>query len=107
MARTVGSYQKRTFLDTNLGRYIFLHDEISYSIICPKNEVGFKPSTELILLICKATKNPSFQTKRFFSYVDQYIENGLRVERKKPITPRIIEHYDKIKYRRIKNKIKI
>ena len=106
MARTKGSYQKRTFLDTNLGRYIFLHDEISFSIICPNLDVGFEPKVELLLLVCNATKNPSFKNKRFSNYLEQYKKNGLRVERKKPITPSIVEHYQKIKTRRVKNTIK-
>ena len=103
MARTRGSYQKRTFLDTNLGRYIFLHDSISYEIICSDTHIA--PNIDLVLLVCKATKNPSFTNKRFVSYVEQYFLNGLRVKRKKPITPSIIEHYEKLKYRRIKNMV--
>ena len=103
MARPVGSYQKRNFLDTSLGRFIYLIEPIAFSAICPNIEDGYAPNIDEILVICGATKNPSFETKRFYSYVNEYVEFGLRVKRKKKITENILKHYQKIRDRRIKN----
>ena len=105
MPRTVGSYQKRTFLDTSLGRLIYLVEPDVFSFICPKLEEGFAPDAGLITAICNKIDNPSFKTKRFYGYLDEYVTHGLRVRRRKKITEDIVSHYEKIRKRRILNKI--
>jgi len=102
MPRTKGSYQKRTFLDTSLGRFIYLLEPTIFTII--GNKTDEPPNINLIILLCEASGNPSFQTKRFYSYVNEYKENGLRVKRKKKITPQVLAHYKKIRDRRILKK---
>ena len=106
MARPFNSYQKRTFLDTSLGRFIYLLEPTIFSIICPKLEYGVTPDISLIIVLCNTSKNPSFKTKRFDSYVKEYEENGLRVKRKKKITKAVENHYKKIRDRRILKKIR-
>lgn len=106
MPRTVGSYQKRTFLDTNLGRFIYLVEPLIFSVICPTNKQGFAPDIHLISIICEKSDNDSFKTQRFSKYLEEYRNNGLRVKRKKKITPEIEAHYKSIRDRRLKNKIK-
>jgi|TARA_R110000765_G_scaffold96266_1_gene181063 hypothetical protein len=101
MPRTKGAYQKRSFLDTMLGRLIFLVEPIIFNILCPKQIDGYAPDINTVLRMCSASDNESFKTKRFQSYVDEYVKNGLKVHRKKPITKEIIEHYEKIRNRRI------
>lgn len=105
MPRTVGSYEKRTFLDTNLGRFIYLVEPTLFSVICPTLKKGYAPDISLVVKLCETTKNPSFETKRFHSYVAEYAEHGLRVKRKKKITEDIEKHYKKIRDRRILKKI--
>ena len=105
MARTIGSYQKRTFLDTNLGRYIYLVEPIIFAVLCPKVKDGFAPDIDMILKMCSIANNKSFKTKRFQSYVEQYVENGLRVTRKRKITKKVLRHYEKIRNSRILKKI--
>ena len=104
MARTRGSYQKRNFLDTLLGRFIYLVEPILFSVLCPKLEYGYAPDVNLVLKMCEVSNNHSFKTERFQSYVEQYVEYGLRVTRKKKITKKIIKHYEKIRNRRILKK---
>lgn len=104
MARTKGSYQKRNFLDTNLGRFIYLVEPILFTILCPKLEYGYAPDVNLVLKMCEVSNNDSFKTERFQSYVEQYVEYGLRVPRKKKITKDVIKHYEKIRNRRILKK---
>jgi len=104
VARTIGSYQKRTFLETNLGRYIYLVEPILFKVICPNNSMGFEPDTNMLLLICDASNNPSFKNKRFQSYVDEYVENGLHVSRAKKITKSVELHYERVRNRRILKK---
>ena len=104
MARKKGSYQKRNFLDTNLGRFIYLVEPILFTVLCPKLEYGYAPDINLVLKMCEVSNNDSFKTDRFQSYVEQYVEHGLRVSRKKKITKEIIKHYEKIRNRRILKK---
>jgi hypothetical protein len=59
----------------------------------------------LIAAVCQKIDNPSFQNKRFYSYLEEYAENGLRVKRKKKITSEIEKHYEKIRNRRLLKKI--
>ena len=106
MARPTGSYQKRTFLDTNLGRYIYLVEPIIFNILCPKNEIGFEPEIGMIIMLCNASLNPSFKNKRFESYIKEYVDNGLHVPRVKKITKEVKDHYEKIRSRRFLKKIK-
>jgi|TARA_R110002050_G_scaffold289596_1_gene442390 hypothetical protein len=105
MPRTKGAYQKRNFLDTSLGRFIYLVEPIVFEILCPNLEYGYAPNIEIVIKICGAANNDSFKTKRFQSYVDEYIEYGLRVPRKKKITEDVVKHYEKIRNRRILKKI--
>mgnify|MGYP001302272897 CR=1 FL=1 len=104
MARKSGSYQKRTFLDTDLGRFIYLVEPILFQIICPANKVGYAPDINLVLKLCDCSNNESFKTNRFQSYVDGYILYGLRVKRRKKITKEIIDYYEKIRSRRLMKK---
>ena len=101
MARITGSYQKRTFLETNLGRYIYLVEPILFGILCPNNIREFSPDINIILMMCNASKNPSLQNKRFDSYVSEYVEHGLHVPRAKKITQKVKKHYEKIRNRRL------
>ena len=105
MARTIGSYQKRTFLDTNLGRYIYLVEPILFKVLDPKKTKVSEPDINLVLMMCNASNNPSFQNKRFQSYVEEYVENGLHVPRAKKITKEVMRHYEKIRNRRLIKKI--
>lgn len=52
-------------------------------------------------MMCNASNNESFQNKRFESYVQEYVENGLHVSRVKKITQEIKDHYSKIRDRRL------
>ena len=85
MPRTKGAYQKRNFLDTSLGRFIYLVEPIVFEILCPNLECGYAPNIEIV--------------------IDEYIEYGLRVPRKKKITEDVVKHYEKIRNRRILKKI--
>ena len=66
--------------------------------------MGFEPDTNMLLLICDASNNPSFKNKRFQSYVDEYVENGLHVSRAKKITKSVELHYERVRNRRILKK---
>ena len=81
-------------------------EPVVFDLICPNIKEGFAPDVSLVSSICLSIDNPSFKTKRFQSYLDNYAENGLRVKRKKKITPEILEHYEKIRNRRLLKKIK-
>ena len=105
MARKHGSYQKRTFLDTSLGRLIYLVEPQLFKFLCPEVVEGFAPDAGVIAAICNKLDNPTFKTKRFQSYLEEYVENGLRVKRKKKITPEIEKHYENLRNRRILKKI--
>ena len=108
MARTVGSYQKRKFIETHLGRYIYLISPQLFNIICPptQHKVGFAPDIDFILKICTMAENPSFENDRFKGYLKEYKEKGLVVARKKPITEKIRNNYNRVQARRAKNKRK-
>ena len=105
MARKIGAYQKRTFLDTSLGRYIYLVEPILFKVLCPNNIKGFEPDINILLLVCNTSSNPSLKNKRFHSYVQEYAENGLHVPRAKKITKGVRGHYEKIRSRRLLKKI--
>jgi hypothetical protein len=105
MARKKGSYQKRSFLDTSLGRFIYLVEPTIFTLLCPRLEYGFAPDIDIVLRLCYASKNESFHSKRFQSYIKEYVELGLRVPRKKKITKKIIKYYEKIRDRRILKKM--
>jgi hypothetical protein len=105
VARKHGSYQKRTFLDTSLGRLIYLVEPQLFNFLCPELKEGFTPDINIISAICNKLDNPTFKTKRFYSYLSEYEEFGLRVKRKKKITPEIEKHYEKLRNRRLLKKI--
>lgn len=96
--RPKGSFQKRIFMDTHVGRYIYLHEPLLYYIICPNKKT--EPDVSLIELIIGQSSNPSFKSKRYRKYLDDYKENGLRVSRKKPITKEVADYYNDLRFRR-------
>ena len=69
------------------------------------NKDSEAPDIKLVEKICSISNNESFQNNRFFKYLKKYETDGLHVKRKKPITPKIIDHYRRIEKRRIKNSL--
>ena len=105
--RPKGSIQKRKFLDTHVGRFIYLHEPLLYYIICPFTRVDFEPEVRIIETVVAASENPSFQTNRFKEYLNEYRENGLHVKRKKDINKDIVDHYSQLRFRRALNHVRI
>ncbi|MEM6734466.1 MAG: hypothetical protein AAF620_00210 [Bacteroidota bacterium] len=110
--RPNGSYQRRRFIDTHVGRFIFLHEPLLYTVICPSKKLDYKPEVSLIEWVIGFSDNPSFRTKRYAIYLKEYRKNGLHVTRKKAINPKHVDYYNNLRMRRAlsyirKNKDKI
>lgn len=98
--RPEGTFKKRRFLDTPLGRFIYLHEPLLYRVICPKDAYGHAPEIALIEKVTSLSDNPSFRTERFKKYLSEYRERGLHVPRAKPITEEHLEYYRNLRFTR-------
>lgn len=96
--RPAGTYQRRRFIDTSLGRFLYLHEPLLYKIVCPKEALGFAPEITLIEKVASCSDNPSFQTNRFKKYLEEYRERGLHVPRAKPITEEQLEYHRNLRF---------
>jgi hypothetical protein len=98
--RPVGTYKKRRFKDTDLGRFIYLHEPLLYKVICPKDTLGYAPDLFLVETVIKCSDNPSFKTERFKNYLQEYREKGLQVNRVKSITKESVSYYSYLRLSR-------
>jgi hypothetical protein len=98
--RPKGTYQKRRFIDTNLGRYIYLHEPLLFDVLCPTRKLNYQPDIQLIKTVISCSNNPSFQNKRYTKYLKEYEKHGLHVPRVRSITPSQKQHYHQLRFTR-------
>jgi hypothetical protein len=106
VGRPEGTYAKRRFKDTNLGRFILLHEPILYKVICPNNDYGYAPEIFLIKKVIGCSDNPSFKTKRYEKYLKEYEVHKLHVKRPRPITTADKERHRELRLIRAMNYVK-
>lgn len=104
--RPHGTFAKRRFRETNLGRYIFLHEPVIYKVICPVDTIGFAPEIFLIKKAVECSSNPSFKNNRFKKYLEEYEIHGLHVKRPRPITQADKERHRELRFIRAFNYVK-
>lgn len=61
-----------------------------------------EPSPEVIEIIARASKDPSFLKKKFIRYLEEYREHGLYCRRGKKLTPERKAYYESIQKQKLK-----
>ena len=61
-----------------------------------------EPSPDVIEIIAKASKDPSFQKKKFARYLEEYREHGLYCRRGKKLTPERKVYYESVRNQKLK-----
>lgn len=60
-----------------------------------------EPPIEVIEVIAKSSRDPSFKKKKFFRYLEEYRKNGVCCKRGKKITPELEAYYKSIRDKKL------
>lgn len=60
-----------------------------------------EPSVEVIEIIAKTSRDPSFKKKKFFRYLEEYKKYGLCCKRGKKLTPERQAYYESIRDKKL------
>ena len=101
--RPKGTLKKFQFEQTRLGFMIKHEAPVSFRIIMnltPK-AIFPEPSCEVIRIVCKASRDPSFGKAKFKRYLAEYASTGLYCKRGKKITPKRDTYYRAIRLKKM------
>lgn len=106
--RPRGTLKRFQFVETRLGFMIKHEAPVIFNIIMnlTPNGVFPEPSCELIRLVCKASRDPSFKKAKFRRYLSEYETSGLYCKRGKKITPTRKLYYEAIRKRKMEQYIR-
>lgn len=101
--RPRGTLKKFQFEQTRLGFMIKHEAPVCFRIIMnltPKATFP-EPSCEVIRIVCKASRDPSFGKAKFKRYLAEYASTGLYCKRGKKITPKRDAYYRAIRLKKM------
>ena len=101
--RPKGTYKRFPFEQTKLGFMLKYEVAVVYGIIMNMTpKVHFpEPSLFLIETICGASKDPSFQKKKFLRYLEEYARDGLFCKRGKVLTAGRKVYYESVREKKV------
>lgn len=106
--RPNGTVKRFQFEETRLGFMIRQEAPVVFKIIMnltPK--IAFpEPSCELISIVCRASRDPSFKKAKFRRYLAEYRTTGLYCKRGKKLTPKRKVYYEAIRKKKMESFIR-
>ena len=102
--RPKGTLKRFRFEETRLGFMLLYETPVVYDLIMntlPPSPFP-EPSADMIEAVAKSSKDPSFQKKKFFRYLEEYRQNGLCCRRAKKPTPEREAYYESIRKQKLK-----
>ena len=100
--RPKGTFKKFKFEETKLG-FLLKYELIINSI--PTHPFP-EPPIEVIEIVTKASKDPTFKKEKFFRYLEEYRKNGLCCRRAKKLTTERMVYYESIRDKKMELFIK-
>lgn len=102
--RPKGTLKRFKFEETRLGFMLLYETPVVYNLIMQStpNSPFPDPSPDVIEIIAKASKDPSFQKKKFTRYLEEYREHGLYCRRGKKLTPERKAYYESVRNQKLK-----
>jgi len=80
----------RRFLDTFLGRQIYLYDPMVYRVLCPVDRAGEAPPAWLVERLCRLSDASAFKTTYFQENLENYKKHGLTGRKPLPIKQNLL-----------------
>ena len=102
--RPKGTVKRFLFEETRLGFMIKQEAPVVFNILMnltPKTAFQ-EPSIELIKLVCRASRDPSFRKAKFRRYLSEYETTGLYCKRGKKLTLNRKVYYEALRKRKMK-----
>lgn len=106
--RPRGTLKRFQFEETRLGFMIRHEAPAVFTIIMnlTPSSAFPAPSCELIKLVCRASRDPSFKKAKFRRYLSEYETTGLYCKRGKKLTPNRKLYYETIRKRKLEQYIR-
>lgn len=101
--RPKGTRKKFPFDETPLGFLLKYEMPVVYNILqnkC-KDTRRFHPSPEVVELVCRASKDPTYKKPKFRRCMNEYIANGLCCKRGKVLTEGRKAYYESIRRKKM------
>lgn len=106
--RPKGTFKKFKFEETKLGFLLKYETPLEYELII--NSIPFnpfpEPPIEVIEIVTRASKDPTFKKGKFFRYLEEYRIHGLCCRRAKKLTPERMFYYESIRDKKMELFIK-
>lgn len=101
--RPRGTFKKFPFEQTRLGFLLKYEMPVVYDIVMDKykDPSCLRPLAEVIELVSKASKDPTYKKPKFRRYMDEYIATGTCCKRAKVLTPELRVYYESIRKRKM------
>lgn len=106
--RPKGTFKKFKFEETKLGFLLKYETPLEYDLIInsiPTHPFP-EPPIEVIEIVTKASKDPTFKKEKFFRYLEEYRKNGLCCRRAKKLTTERMVYYESIRDKKMELFIK-
>ncbi|MGL5690370.1 MAG: hypothetical protein ACRDD8_06045 [Bacteroidales bacterium] len=83
IGRPKGTLKKRKFEETKVGFFLKYETPDEYDLIVSSitNNDFSAPDAGIIELVAKASKDECFKKKKFWKYLDEYVDNGCFISR--------------------------
>ena len=97
--RPRGTFKRYKFEETKLGFMLKYETPVVYGILMNTliRTSSQEPSTELIEVVCRASRDSSFKKPKFRRYLKEYARYGLYCHRPKRMTPELEAYYAHIR----------
>lgn len=97
--RPRGTFKRYKFEETKLGFMLKYETPVVYGILMNTliRTSSQEPSTELIEVVCRASRDSSFKKPKFRRYLKEYARYGLYCHRPKRMTPELETYYAHIR----------
>lgn len=101
--RPKGTFKKFPFEQTRLGFLLKYEMPVVYGIVMEKyKDIPFpQPGADVIELLCKASKDPTYKKPKFRRCMNEYIERGICCTRAKVLTPNMEAYYESIRKKKM------
>lgn len=101
--RPQGTNKKYSFEQTRLGFLLKYEMPVVYDIVMEqcKNQPFPHPSPQVIELVSRASKDPTYRKPKFRRCMDEYIATGICCKRAKILTPNLKVYYESIRKKKM------
>ncbi len=101
--RPQGTHKKYPFEQTRLGFLLKYEMPVVYGIVMEscKDRTFPHPSPQVIELVSRASKDPTYRKPKFRRCMDEYIATGICCKRAKVLTPELKAYYESIREKKM------